>query len=716
MLAVSQFRLRRTRRVVPVVLGAIALALGAAPVAGAATALAPPVDGIGCLGGAGLTGCTAALSLNGAAGVALSPDGRNGYVAARDANAVTVLGRDTAGRLSLTSCLATGSPGCTTARAITGAIAVDVSRDGRLVAVAAPGANGVAVFLRDTTTGLLTQPAGAAGCATETGDGGTCLDGRTLSGARDVAFSADGTRLYVAAQTANAVAVLATDPAVGITSQPAGAAGCVSETGTAGLCGDGWSLFAPSSVAALPTGVLVATSTSGSLVRLNLNTGTGALSQPSGATGCIRDTGTGSCPDGRALAGATDITITPDGTAALVTAATSDAVARIGLGATLTQAGGVAGCVSETGLSGQCLDGRALDGAASVAVSPDGRTVYAAATSNDTVAVLDLSASGFAQGADSTGCVSDRGGSGCATRSGLDGARGVAVDDAGRPVTAAETSDTVLAHRLNRPPSCTAATAEATWERAITVTPVCSDPDGDPLTLRLTSVPTDSAVALAGGVVTVNPRRGETTTLSIGVAASDGTLSSAAVTLTVKITAPPPIPPKPVPSLPATLSAPLLGIERRPLDLAKTSTTLPTFCLPRRATSCSGTVELLAGSRALGATPATGPGQVTLALAPAARRALRTLAHAGAVSRAVTPAGWATTRAASESVAIALPVRRARAGTKRTGTQLAEQLRGRRRRRPALRPRQRRPAPRRRRGRPARGRRRQRSRRRGRRP
>ncbi|MFA9273131.1 MAG: hypothetical protein ACEQSX_20810, partial [Baekduiaceae bacterium] len=60
MLAVSQSRLRRTRRVVPVVLGAMALALGAAPAAEAATALAPPGDGIGCLGGAGLAGCTAA--------------------------------------------------------------------------------------------------------------------------------------------------------------------------------------------------------------------------------------------------------------------------------------------------------------------------------------------------------------------------------------------------------------------------------------------------------------------------------------------------------------------------------------------------------------------------------------------------------------------------------------------------------------------------------
>ena len=230
--------------------------------------------------------------------------------------------------------------------------------------------------------------------------------------------------------------------------------------GTSGLCGDGWSLFAPGRVAALPAGgVLVATSTSGSLVRLSLDTA-GALSQPSGAAGCIRDTGTGSCPDGRALAGASDVTITPDGTAALVTAGTSDAIARIGLGATLSAGRRRRGVRERDRALGTVpRRARARRGRRRGGHSRRPHRLRRRATSNDTVAVLDLSASGFAQGADTTGCVSDRGGSGCATRGGLDGARGVAVDSAGRPVTAAETSDVVLAHRLNRAPSCTAAGA-----------------------------------------------------------------------------------------------------------------------------------------------------------------------------------------------------------------------------------------------------------------
>jgi DNA-binding beta-propeller fold protein YncE len=45
----------------------------------------------------------------------------------------------------------------------------------------------------------------------------------------------------------------------------------------------------------------------------------------------------------------------------------------------LTQPTGIAGCVSETG-AGTCADGHALDGARSVAVSPDGKSIYVASS------------------------------------------------------------------------------------------------------------------------------------------------------------------------------------------------------------------------------------------------------------------------------------------------------------------------------------------------
>jgi DNA-binding beta-propeller fold protein YncE len=55
---------------------------------------------------------------------------------------------------------------------------------------------------------------------------------------------------------------------------------------------------------------------------------------------------------------------------------------------TLTQKPGPAGCISDSG-AGRCHDGRALDRATSVAVSPDGQNAYIASRVSDAVAVFD---------------------------------------------------------------------------------------------------------------------------------------------------------------------------------------------------------------------------------------------------------------------------------------------------------------------------------------
>ena len=49
----------------------------------------------------------------------------------------------------------------------------------------------------------------------------------------------------------------------------------------------------------------------------------------------------------------------------------------------ITQPAGTAGCVSETG-AGPCADGHGLDGPCSVAVSPDGKSVYVASNRQQT--------------------------------------------------------------------------------------------------------------------------------------------------------------------------------------------------------------------------------------------------------------------------------------------------------------------------------------------
>ena len=54
----------------------------------------------------------------------------------------------------------------------------------------------------------------------------------------------------------------------------------------------------------------------------------------------------------------------------------------------LVQQSGPAGCVTETGLSGECQDGRGLVGPRAIALSPDGENAYVADEAWDSVATL----------------------------------------------------------------------------------------------------------------------------------------------------------------------------------------------------------------------------------------------------------------------------------------------------------------------------------------
>jgi DNA-binding beta-propeller fold protein YncE len=63
----------------------------------------------------------------------------------------------------------------------------------------------VARFTRNTTTGAISQPAGTAGCVSETG-AGPCADGHGLSGPFGVAVSPDGKSVYAASIQSDAVA------------------------------------------------------------------------------------------------------------------------------------------------------------------------------------------------------------------------------------------------------------------------------------------------------------------------------------------------------------------------------------------------------------------------------------------------------------------------------------------------------------------------------
>jgi DNA-binding beta-propeller fold protein YncE len=147
-------------------------------------------------------------------------------------------------------------------------------------------------------------------------------------------------------------------------------------------------------VAVSPNGksVYVASQFGDAVVRLNRNPSTGAIAQPAGNAGCISETGAGPCADGHALNGASGVAISPDGANVYVSSAFSEAVVRIDRNTTsgaIAQPAGTSGCISATGTNGTCADGHALDGTGGVAASPEGKNVYVAAVLSNAVVRLD---------------------------------------------------------------------------------------------------------------------------------------------------------------------------------------------------------------------------------------------------------------------------------------------------------------------------------------
>ncbi len=368
----------------------------------------------GCIGSAdGFSGpnpglCPDGIALDGADSVTVSPDGANVYVASSSSDAVAIFDRDPSnGSLTQESgsgaCISeTGASPCADGTALDGANTVAVSPDGANAYVASSISKAVAVFDRDPTSGALTQQPGTAGCISETGTEGACADGVELHSAGSVTVSPDGANAYVSSSTA--VTIFDRDPSSGSLTQKAGLAGCVSQTGeTGGGCVDGYGLGTPTSVAVSPDGTsaYVASYFPGAVAILDRNPGSGELTQKAGTAGCIGQAGGGggTCVPGQGLGGASSVVVSPDGASVYVASRNSDAIAifdRDPTSGALTQKPGTAGCISDTGSAGTCVDGTALSRLLSVAISPDGASVYTASNFNHAVAIFDRATTGGA--------------------------------------------------------------------------------------------------------------------------------------------------------------------------------------------------------------------------------------------------------------------------------------------------------------------------------
>ena len=337
----------------------------------------------GCVNASGATGCTRAHAIAGPAGAAVSPDGRNVYVAAFDSNAIAIFRRNPRnGSLrqlpGKQGCIAHhGRGGCEFGRALASPVSAAVSPDGRNVYVASATSEAISVFVRNPRSGALRQPIGPGGCISNL-PGGGCRDGRALGNPIKVVVSPDGKRVYVAArERPSAVAIFDRAPN-GTLSQAPGRGGCASTAGAAG-CTVARGIRVPWDLEVSRDGrnVYVAGARSNGVAVL-VRTPEG-LSQADDETGCVALTAAEGCAIGRALGNPSGVAVSPDGRSVYLAAFDGDSLAvfrRAGATGGLTQPAGRAGCVKQSGGLG-CAAGRVLDGVHDAVVSPDGRNLYA---------------------------------------------------------------------------------------------------------------------------------------------------------------------------------------------------------------------------------------------------------------------------------------------------------------------------------------------------
>ncbi|HEX6602157.1 MAG TPA: hypothetical protein VF030_05895 [Solirubrobacterales bacterium] len=173
-------------------------------------ALAQASDGLGCIVESALAGCTLGRQLGGANAVAVSPTGNGVYVTSLLSNSVTSFDRNgstgaLAQREGTGGCLIyLRSAGCSFGRALVAPEGLALSPDGKNAYVAAFRSGAIAVLNRGKA-GSVAQKPGAAGCvAARLPD---CTRGRALRGVSSIALSPDGRYLYSTSFGSDAVDV-----------------------------------------------------------------------------------------------------------------------------------------------------------------------------------------------------------------------------------------------------------------------------------------------------------------------------------------------------------------------------------------------------------------------------------------------------------------------------------------------------------------------------
>jgi len=238
--------------------------------------------------------------LDGAEGIAVSPNGAQVYVAAQNASRLVVLNRNpTTGALTFASSTTTG---------LSNPRELAMAPDGKGVYVASANDGVVAAFLRDTGTGGVT----AAGTT-----GGISL-------AVGVAVSPDNLHVYAGGSSSGSVRTYTRNPATAALTQ----AGCAKDTASVATgCVIAEGLAGVEGVAVSPDGASVygAGAADDAVVAMTRQPITGAL----GPLECVRDVGAGGggCASANGLDSAHGVAVSPDNKNVYVTGQSDNALA-----------------------------------------------------------------------------------------------------------------------------------------------------------------------------------------------------------------------------------------------------------------------------------------------------------------------------------------------------------------------------------------------------
>jgi DNA-binding beta-propeller fold protein YncE len=267
-------------------------------------------------------------------GIAVSPDGKDVYVASLGSESVAELERNTqTGTLEEIpghECIGASGSGCPQDSAIglANAIGIVVSppaeqAPGGVDVYVAAGAKSntesdVAAFSRNESTGVLEQLPGKEGCI---GSVAGCTPGIAFGGAEDLAISPDGRNIYVNSYNESAVLELSREtsgPQVGALTQLGGPNACVSSKVIAECTTVKAPLSGPLGVAVSPDGSNVYATSSGeaAVAAFKREPLAGELKPLGEAYECVTTQASG-CGESHGLAGlegARRITVSPDGT------------------------------------------------------------------------------------------------------------------------------------------------------------------------------------------------------------------------------------------------------------------------------------------------------------------------------------------------------------------------------------------------------------------